>query len=303
MKVFVTGASGWVGSAVTRDLVDAGHQVLGLARSDAAAQIVVSAGGDVLRGALDDLDSLKRGAASCDAVIHTAYHHDFTNLAKGAAMDADAIEALAGALEGSGRALVVSSGMGITPGRLGTENDATPASLSAINPRKSEGLALATATRGIRAMVVRLPPSTHGDGDRGLAAMLVRTARDKGFAFYVGDGQNRWPAVHRLDAARVYRLALEKGTSGARFHAVGDEGVPTRLIAEAIARGLALPVRSQTPEEAVALLGMIGRVYALDLPASSALTKERLGWHPVGRGLLEDLDKGGYFVATAMSQI
>jgi nucleoside-diphosphate-sugar epimerase len=295
MRVFVTGASGWVGSAVTRDLIAAGHNVLGLARSDASAKAVTAAGGEVQRGALDDLDSLRRGAAACDGVIHTAFIHDFSNLAASAAIDTAAIETLGAVLAGSGRPLIVSSGMGTTPGRLGTEDDAIADAVASLNPRRSEQVGLAMAARGIRAMVVRLPPSTHGDGDQGLAAMLVRTAREKGFAFYVGDGKNRWPAVHRFDAARVYRLALESGTSGSRFHAVAEPGIPIREIAEVIGRRLNIPAVSQTPEEAVALLGFIGRVLAIDLPASSALTQERLGWHPTGTGLIADLEKGRYF--------
>ncbi len=292
MRVFVTGASGWVGSAVTRDLIGAGHKVLGLARSEASANAVAAMGAEVHRGALDDLDSLARGAASCDGVIHTAFIHDFSDFAANCATDKAAIEAIGAALAGSGRPLLVTSGtLGLPPGSLGTEDDAA----ASVMPRKSEEVGLAMATRGIRAMVVRLSPSVHGEGDHGFVATLVRTAREKGFATYVGDGKNRWPAVHRFDAARIYRLALEKGVSGARFHGVADEGIPVREIAEAIGRRLNVPAVSKTPEEASALLGFIGHVLAMDAPASSALTQERLGWRPTGPGLIADLDKGHYF--------
>ncbi len=292
MRVFVTGASGWVGSAVTRDLVAAGHTVLGLARSDASAKTVIAAGGEVHRGALDDLDSLARGAKACDGVIHTAFIHDFSDFAANCATDKAAIETFGAALEGSGRPLIVTSGtMGLQPGRLGTEDDTA----ASILPRKSEQVGLSMAARGVRAMAVRLAPSVHGDGDHGFVATLVRTAREKGFAVYVGDGKNRWPAVHRFDAAKIYRLALEKGTAGSRFHGVADEGIPVRAIAEAIGSRLNVPAVSKTPEEAGALLGFIGHILAMDGPASSALTQERLGWRPTGPGLIADLDKGRYF--------
>jgi nucleoside-diphosphate-sugar epimerase len=292
MRVFITGASGWVGSAVTRDLIASGHQVLGLARSDASAEAVAGTGAEVLRGALDDLDSLKRGAAACDGVIHTAFIHDFSDFAANCATDKAAIEALGAVLEGSGRPLIVSSGtMGLPQGRIGTEDDG----IASVVPRKSEEVGLSMATRGVRAMVVRLAPSVHGDGDHGFVATLVRSAREKGFCSYVGDGKNRWPAVHRFDAALIYRLALEKGVSGSMFHGVADQGFPVRVIAEAIARRLNVPAVSKTPEEAGALLGFIGHVLAMDGPASSALTQERLGWRPTGPGLIADINEGRYF--------
>ncbi len=292
MRVFVTGASGWVGSAVTKDLISAGHKVLGLARSDASARVVADAGAEVHRGSLDDLDSLKRGAAACDAVIHTAFIHDFTAFAANCATDKAAIEAIGGALEGSGRPLIVTSGtLGLPAGRLGTEDDAPASAL----PRKSEETGLALAARGVRAMCVRLSPSVHGEGDHGFLSILIRAARETGFSTYVGDGKNRWPGVHRFDAARIYRLALEKGVSGARFHGVADEGVPVRDIAEVIARHLKVPAVSKTAEEAGALLGFIGHVLAMDGPVSSALTRERLGWKPTGPGLIADLETGHYF--------
>ncbi len=292
MRVFVTGASGWVGSAVTRDLIAAGHKVLGLARSDASAKVVADAGAEVLRGELADLDSLERGATACDAVIHTAFIHDFSAFAANCAADKAAIEAIGATLEGSGRPLIVTSGtLGLPAGRLGTEDDSPASAL----PRKSEETGLAMAARGVRAMCVRLSPSVHGEGDHGFVAILVRTAREKGFSAYVGDGKNRWPGVHRFDAARIYRLALEKGVSGARYHGVADEGVPVREIAEVIARHLGVPAVSKTPEEAGALLGFIGHVLGMDGPASSALTRERLGWKPTGPGLIADLEAGHYF--------
>jgi len=292
MRVFVTGASGWIGSAVTRDLLAAGHKVLGLARSDASARAVAAAGAEVHRGTLDDLDGLARGAAACDGVIHAAFIHDFSNYAAVCAIDEAAIEAMGAALEGTGRPLLVSSGvLGLPPGRLGTEDD----TIAAVFPRRSEAVGLAMAARGVRAMVVRLSPSVHGDGDQGFVPTLVRSARAQGFATYVGDGKNRWPAVHRFDAARLYRLALERGATGSRFHGVADEGVPVRAIAEAIGRRLNVPAVSKTPEEAGVLLGLIGHVLAMDAPASSALTQERLGWRPTGPGLIADLAEGHYF--------
>lgn len=297
MRVFITGASGWIGSAVTRDLVKNGHQVLGLARSDASAKIVTDAGGEVLRGSIEDLDDLNKGAAACDGVVHTAFNHDFTKMAESAAADIAAIEAMGSALEGSGRPMIVASGMGITPGSYGTEEDDLFGAMAALNPRKTEQVGLSLATRGIRAMVVRHAPSTHGDGDTGLATLIVRTAREKGFAYYVGDGKNHWPAAHRFDAARIYRLALEKGKTGQRFHAVAEEGIAIRDIAELVGRKLKVPVVSKTLEESAAILGFVGRVYAMDLRASNQLTRERLGWDPTERGLLEDLEKGRYFDA------
>jgi nucleoside-diphosphate-sugar epimerase len=292
MRVFVTGATGFVGSAIVQELLGAGHQVLGLARSDAGAASLAGAGAEVHRGSLEDLDSLKRGAAAVDGVIHTAFIHDFSDFTANVRADKLAIEAMAATLAGSDKPFIVTSGtLGLPPGRRGTEEDSPGAAL----PRKSEEAGLAAAAQGVRAMVVRLSPSVHGDGDHGFVPALIKLAREKGNAIYVGEGKNRWPAVHRLDAAKLYRLALEKGTAGARFHGVGDDGIPIREIAETIGRRLKVPAVSKTPEEAAALLGFIGHVLAMDGPVSNALTQERLGWHPTHPGLIQDLEQGRYF--------
>lgn len=292
MRVFVTGATGFIGSAVVEELLDAGHQVLGLARSDASAEKLLAVGAGVHRGSLEDLESLRHGAAQAEGVIHLAFHHDFTDFATSCAKDAAAIEAIGGVLAGSDRPLVVSSGvLGLAQGRLGTEDDQPHHGM----PRRSEEAGLAFASRGVRASVVRLATSVHGDGDHAFVPYLIETARAKGFASYVGDGQNRWPTVHRLDAARLYRLALEKGTPGGRYHGVAEEGVPIRTIAEQIGRRLGVPAVSGTAEEVVGVLGFIGQVLAMDAPTSSRLTQERLGWRATQPGLLADLERGTYF--------
>jgi nucleoside-diphosphate-sugar epimerase len=292
MRVFITGATGFIGSAIVQELLGAGHQVLGLARSDAGAKSIAAAGAEVHRGSLEDHESLKRGAAAADGVVHTAFIHDFSDFAANAKVDKLAIEAMTATLAGSGKPLLVTSGvLGLSSGRPGTEED-SPADTF---PRKSEQAGLAAAAQGVRAMVIRLPPSVHGDGDHGFVPTLIKLAREKGFAIYVGEGQNRWPAVHRLDAAKVYRLALEKGISGAKFHGVADEGIPVREIAEIIGRRLKVPALSKTPQEAAELLGFIGHVLAMDGSASSALTRERLGWHPTQVDLIRDLEHGRYF--------
>jgi nucleoside-diphosphate-sugar epimerase len=292
MRVFVTGASGFIGSAVVRELIDAGHQVVGLARSDSSARAVEAVGAQVHRGDLENLESLRAGAESADGVIHLAFNHDFTNYAGAAATDRHAIDALGEVLAGSDRPFVVTSGLaGFALGRSMTENDAADPN----SPRGSEHAALAFTSRGARVSVLRLPPSVHGEGDHGFVPRLIDIAREKGVSAYPGDGSNRWPAVHRFDAARLFRLALESAPAGARLHAIGDEGVPVRDIAGAIGRHLSLPVTAIAPEAAVDLFGWLGAFFSLDVPASSALTRELLGWRPTQPGLLDDLAQGHYF--------
>jgi nucleoside-diphosphate-sugar epimerase len=290
MRVFVTGATGFIGSAVVEDLVNAGHQVLGLSRSDAGASFLVAAGAQVHRGDLQDLESLRSGAAMADAVIHTAFIHDFSKIKENCEIDRRAIETLASALAGSGRPLIVTSGTGLlTPGRLATEDDLPPA--DSTFPRVSEQAAMPLASLGVRVSVVRLP-QVHDRDKQGLVTYAIALAREKGISAYVGDGLNRWPAVHRLDAAPLYRLALEKGSAGARYHAVAEEGVPLREIAEAIGRGLKIPVVAMSPEAAAGHFGWLGLFVGTDAPASSALTQQRLGWRPTQKpGLISDLSR------------
>jgi nucleoside-diphosphate-sugar epimerase len=293
MKIFVTGATGFVGSAVVKELIQAGHQVVGLARNDAGAKSLLTAGANVHRGSLEDLESLHSGAATADGVIHTAFIHDFSNYGPAAEADRRAIETLGGALAGSDRPLIVTSGtlLAQRQGPLAAEEDAHNPNF----PRKSEDAALALAAHGVRAALLRLPPSVHGNGDHGFVPRLITIAREKGVSAFIGDGLNRWPAVHRLDAAHLYRLVLEKSSVGATYHGVADEGVPTREIAEVIGRHLNLPVISKSREEAADHFGWIGLFFGIDAPASSALTQERLGWRPVQPGLIADLNADHYF--------
>jgi nucleoside-diphosphate-sugar epimerase len=296
MRVFVTGATGFIGSAIVQELLAAGHKVLGLARSNAAAASVAAAGAEVHRGALDDLESLKGGAAAADAVIHTAFNHDFAKFKANCEADRHAIEALGAALADPGRCLIVTSGIGVLPpGRLLTE-ESMPAVGPAAHPRAaSEEAAAAVAASGVCASVVRLPPSVHGDGDHGFVPVLIAIAREKGVSAYVGDGLNRWPAVHRLDAAHLYRLALENGSANARYHGVAEEGVPFRDIAQIIGRRLKVPVVAKSPEAAADHFGWFAHFAAMDVPASSQKTRQILRWQPKQVGLISDLDRPRYF--------
>ena len=297
MKVFVTGATGFIGSAVVPELQQAGHRVAGLARSDAAATALASTGADVVRASLDELDALRQAAADADGVIHLAYNHDFSDIAGAARLDLAAMEALTQVLEGTGRPLVIPAGTaGLAPGRLATERDAPDPSSPARHRVPAIELALSFVARGVRTSVVRLAPTVHGEGDHGFIPMVIAAARRTGVSGYVGDGRNRWPAVHRLDAARLFRLALEHAQAGSILHGVGEEGVEIRSVAEAIGRGLDLPVRSITTEDAAARFGpFLAAILGADVPASSALTREMLDWKPVQPGLLADLEKGHYF--------
>jgi nucleoside-diphosphate-sugar epimerase len=292
MRVFVTGASGFIGSSVVRELIGSGHDVVGLARSDSSANALEGAGVEVHRGDIEDLESLRTGAQYADAVIHLAFRHDFADYPGAAEADRVAIDTLGEALVGSDRPFIVTSGLaGFSLGRAMTEDD--PA--SADSPRFSEQAALQFARRGVRVAVVRLPPSVHGEGDHGFVPRLIEIARTAGVSAFPGEGANQWPAVHRLDAARLYRLALESAPAGARLHGIGDEGVPVRDIAGAIGRHRGLPVTSIGPEAAVDHFGWLGTFFSLDVPASSTRTRELLGWQPTRPGLLDDLGEGHYF--------
>lgn len=317
MKVFVTGATGFIGTAVVRELIAAGHQVVGLARSDASAAALMAAGAGVQRGDIDNLDALRDGAVAADGVIHLAYFHEFTHasfatrlrvMLRGsprgiarrfttAAADADrrAIETFGAAFAGSDRPLIIAYGLfGLAEGRASTEQDRPLPSFP--NPRRfSEQTALALATRGVRSASVRLAPTVHGKDDHGFMATLIKTARAKGVSAYVGDGSNCWPAVHRLDAAHLFRLALEKSPAGSVLHGVAEEGVPTRVIAEVIGRHLNLPAASIPPKEAVSHFGWLGTFFGAEAAASSTLTRQEMGWQPTQPGLIDDLEQGHYF--------
>lgn len=274
MRIFVTGATGYIGSAVVRELIDAGHQVIGLTRSDSGAAKLKGAGAEAYQGSLDDLDSLRHGAAMADGVIHLALHHDFSNFAGSLAADLQAIEAMGSVLVGTGKPFLTTAHA---------------------NGTASDNATMAFAQRGVRASVVSLAPSVHGEGDKGFVPRLIHIAREKGYSAYIGDGANRWTAVHRLDAARLFRLALEAAPAGSQLDGVADEGIPFRTIAEAIGRQLNLPVVSIAREQAEAHFGFLGLIAALDIPRSSVQTQELLNWRPVHPSLIADLETGFYF--------
>lgn len=291
MRIFVTGATGFIGSAIVPELMNAGYQVLGLTRSDAGAKSLMAAGAQVHRGDLDDLESLRKGAAMSDGVIHTAFIHDYSKFLESCDVDRRAIETLGAVLTGSKRPFIVTTGTaGLAPGQVATEDTDVPANFPF--PRVSEQTAL--SLKDVNASVMRLP-QVHNTVKQGLVTYLIAVAREKGFSAFVGDGRNRWAAGHVSDAARLYRLVLEKSEPGAKYHAVGEEGVSMRDIAQVIGRKLEVPVKSLSPEEAQAHFGWLAMFAGLDMPASSALTQKRLGWKPTGRGLIADLEQMRYY--------
>jgi len=296
MRVFLTGATGFIGTAVVRELIGAGHQVLGLARSREAADSLSEMGAEIHYGDLEDWESLRRGVAASDGVIHTGFIHDFSRLKEVCEIDRNVIGVLSTALIGSDRPLVVTSGIAlVSPGQIATELD-LPRLNADVFPRvATEEAVIESVSMGVRVSVVRLAPSVHGAGDHGFVPALISIAQERGVSAYVGEGTNRWTAVHRRDAATLYRLALEKGTSGSRFHGVAEEGVPFRDIAEAIGRRLNIPVVSKSPEEAAQHFGWLARFAEIDCPASSKLTQEILNWRPEYSTLVSDLNNGGYF--------
>lgn len=294
MRIFLTGATGFIGAQIIPQLLEGGHQVLGMTRSDAGAQAVAAAGAEPYRGTLEDPDSLRAGAAQADAVIHTAFDHDFTNFLANCEKDRRAIRALGAALAGSDRPLVITSGTGMgsgAPGRTATED---VIDVNNHNPRVvSEVTGLEMSAAGVKVVVVRLP-QVHDTRKQGLMTPYIEIARQKGVAAYIGEGRNRWPAAHVSDVARLYRLAVEQGQAGERFHAVDEEGVSAREIATVVGAGLGVPTVSLTPERSVEHFGWFGAFAAMDLPASSAWTRERLGWRPEGPGLIADLERMDY---------
>ncbi|MGC5166701.1 SDR family oxidoreductase [Luteimicrobium sp. DT211] len=295
MRIFVTGATGWIGTAVTGELLAAGHDVVGLARSDASAEKLAARGATPVRGTLDDLGTIKDAAADSDAVIHLGFVHDFDRFADSGLVERSVVQTVADTLAGSDRPFLFASGVaGLTTGRVATEEDPSPA-VGPDSPRGgSENLALSYADQGVRSVALRFAASVHGIGDHGFVAELARVARERGFAGYIGDGANRWPAVHRSDAARLVAIALDRAPAGGVVHAVGEEGVAIRDVAEALGQSLELPTRAVAPEDAAAHFGWIARFLALDAPTSSALTRERYGWAPTGPTLVEDIAAGGY---------
>jgi nucleoside-diphosphate-sugar epimerase len=299
MRIFVTGASGWIGSAAVAELLAGGHEVLGLARSDTSAAALAATGAAVLRGHIGELDVLRATARESDGVVHLAFRHDvaFTgDFETAVASDLAAIEAFGDALAGTDRPLAIASGVaGVKPGALASERDMGEPFGGAGGRVINERAALAIAGRGVRSMSVRFAPTVHGEGDNGFVARMVAADRAAGRAAYAGDGRNRWPAVHRSDAARLIRLAIERAPAGSVLHAVGEEGVAIRDIATAIGRGLDLPVTSVSPGQAESQFGFLAGFLALDIPVSSALTRELLAWEPSGPGLIADLEQGHYF--------
>lgn len=290
MKIFVTGATGFIGSAMVQELIKAGHQVLGLARSEEKAKSLAAAGARIHRGDLKDLDSLRQGVQASDGVIHLGFIHDFSKFEENCAIDKAAIEAMGEVLAGTNKPFVITSGTAlVSPGKLATEDVVPPPNPHF--PRVSEHVADELAAKGVKAFAVRLSPSVHGDGDHGFVPLLINMAREKGVSAYIGEGKNRWTGVHRLDAGLLFRLALEKGQAGARYHGVDEEGIAFKDIAEAIGKGLKVPVESKPAEH----FGWFAHFAGIDCPASSKLTQERLGWRPTHAGLIADLEKGTYF--------
>ena len=296
MRVFITGASGWIGSATVDELLDAGHEVTGLARSDASAAALEAKGVTVLRGDLDDLDSLRAGSDAAEAVIHLANKHDWSNPAESSRAERAAVQTIGDALAGSNRRFLLASGVaGLAQGRPSTENDRAPWSGPEAPRGGTENVALDYIEKGVTSISLRFAPTVHGDGDHGFIPYIVAAARATGVSGYVGDGSTGWAAVHRSDAARMVRLGLEKAPAGARLHAVGEGSVSSKQIAEAIGRGLGLPAASIAPEDAQEQFGFVGTFFGMDLASSSTITQELLDWTPTGSTLLEDLESGSYF--------
>ncbi|MDB5149809.1 MAG: 3-beta hydroxysteroid dehydrogenase [Mucilaginibacter sp.] len=295
MRVFVTGASGFVGSAIVKELLEAGHEVLGLVRSDKGAEQLASTGAEVYRGDVNDLEFIQKGAAACDAVIHTAFNHDFSQFKANCEADRQVITALGDTLVGSDKPLVITSGVGLLNyGRLATEVDVPPVTSDVIPRVASEEAAAAVAAKGVKVYTVRLPPSVHGEGDHGFVPMIINLAKEKGESVYIAEGNNRWPAVHRSDAAILYRLIVEKQPELRVLHAVAEEGIAFREIAEAIGQGLNLPVLSTTGEEAVTHFGWFLHFASMNCPSSSEKTRSALGWEAKGTGLIADIGAAGY---------
>jgi len=303
MRVFVTGASGWIGSATVDELLAAGHEVTGLARSDASAAAIQAKGAQVRRGDLDDLASIRAGAEAADAVIHLANKHDFSDMAASAAAERAAVQTIGDALAGTNRPFLLASGVaGLAQGRPSTEDDPSPF-VGPDSPRGgSENLAFEFIDRGVHTVSLRFAPTVHGTGDHGFIAVIAAVAREKGVSGFPGDGTNRWAAVHRSDAARLVTLGLAKAPAGTRLHAVAEEGIPTRDIAEAIGRAFGLPVTSIAPDDVPGHFGWIATFFAMDLTATSTKTRELLGWAPAGPTLIEDLDAGAYSARTPMAE-